>query len=962
MRHDLERDRDELRRCVAAAARLLPPQGPIDTFVALNPLQGFEHLPFEEAVLKAARLYDAQPFLPERDYRDALAQGRIRAVDLDAVLREHLGDAAARPLAGGRATLGTLWRQLLIHPVRQESDAAVRWALTESDIIERLRDDLDPETRKRLLASAGETGRGGERAAAHDLWHACVEAVSLSRPTLVHVQPPVRHRDLILAVAPTLDTDAMVHPLLIRMVAAYLDQGVADVSMPARERGLLAAVAAVYGGRRGMVDPWSRPVSTRLRRIAALDRDGGEPDATVRVSVAVEELRLLGVPRPSWPDFVTASLVALRGWAAMVRHFEERPDRAPVLALPARLVDFLALRLVLDRAAAEWAATRLVGPGTGLALGDLWVELRDRYPPRRGGGGLSRALLLHQVAQLLGISAADLRGLGHNELLTLERAVIGFDAVTRRKLFHLAYERRQRGIWLDALAVHEGTAESAPTVQAVFCMDDRCESFRRHLEEQGPQLETFGAAGFFAVAMYYRGIDDWHATPLCPIVMRPQHAVVEVPLEQAADGHRLRQAGRRLIGRLGAQWASGSQRRLLPTRLALHRREDAPQSDGIQAGFDVAEMAAIVRRLLEDIGLTRGFARIITVIGHGSTSLNNPHESAYDCGACGGGRGGPNARAFALMANDPAVRDVLAATGLVIPADTVFVGGTMDTCTNSVTWFDVDGIPASHGAAFATFRTACDRAAGCDAQERCRRFDAAPLGISVSEALRHVEARAGDLAQVRPEYGHAGNALCIVGRRAWTRGLFLDRRAFLVSYDPTTDPDAEILTRTLAAVGPVSAGISLAYLFSRVDPLAYGAGTKLPHNITGLIGVMDGHASDLRTGLPFQGVEIHEPMRLVMVVEALPDTMRTVLDRLPAVRGLVVQRWISLVIRHPTTGALNCVVDDGAAVRVEPYRPESVRLATVADSAAWCLGRRDNLPPALVRAACTGSVGQERGT
>ena len=38
-----------------------------------------------------------------------------------------------------------------------------------------------------------------------------------------------------------------------------------------------------------------------------------------------------------------------------------------------------------------------------------------------------------------------------------------------------------------------------------------------------------------------------------------------------------------------------------------------------------------------------------------------------------------------------------------------------------------------------------------------------------------------------PEWGHATNAFVVVGRRERSRGLFLDRRAFLASYDPTQD-------------------------------------------------------------------------------------------------------------------------------------------------------------------------------
>src|SRR5262249_20820550 len=140
--------------------------------------------------------------------------------------------------------------------------------------------------------------------------------------------------------------------------------------------------------------------------------------------------------------------------------------------------------------------------------------------------------------------------------------------------------------------------------------------------------------------------------------------------------------------------------------------------------------------------------------------------------------------------------------------------------------------------------------------------------------------RSEDLAQTRPELGHATNAITYVGRRQWTRGLFLDRRAFLTSYDPTQD-DAEstILTRILQAVFPVCGGINLEYYFSHVDNARSGAGTKLPHTLPSLLGVMDGAASDLRTGLPWQMVEIHEPVRSLFVIETTPEAMLRIIER-----------------------------------------------------------------------------------
>ncbi|MFM8634218.1 MAG: putative inorganic carbon transporter subunit DabA, partial [Planctomycetia bacterium] len=206
-----------------------------------------------------------------------------------------------------------------------------------------------------------------------------------------------------------------------------------------------------------------------------------------------------------------------------------------------------------------WAAGRLGHDGD---LAGLWTELRDRHPPWRGPGSVARAFLLCQVASIVGLSAADIRALDENDLMRLERTVLGFDAVARRRLFHLAYERRHRIVTLDGLAAHDTAAvppgSAQPTVQAVFCMDDRCESLRRHLEEQGETFETLGTAGFFFVSMYYRGIDDWHATPLCPIVMRPTHTVVEVPEEAAIGRFQIRRAVRRWIGGLLGGMASGN--------------------------------------------------------------------------------------------------------------------------------------------------------------------------------------------------------------------------------------------------------------------------------------------------------------------------------------------------------------------------------------------------------------------
>jgi hypothetical protein len=290
------------------------------------------------------------------------------------------------------------------------------------------------------------------------------------------------------------------------------------------------------------------------------------------------------------------------------------------------------------------------------------------------------------------------------------------------------------------------------------------------------------------------------------------------------------------------------------------------------------------------------------------------------------------------------VRRLLAAEGLFIDPSTWFVGAERNTCNNRVAFFDEDLVPAERRGDFDRAREAIDAARRREAHERCRRFDAVPRWYPPLAALAHVEGRAADLAQPRPEYGHATNAFCVIGRRARTAGLFLDRRPFLVSYDPTLDADGAILARVMAAVFPVVAGISLEYYFSYVDPAGYGSGTKLPHNVTSLLGVMDGAQSDLRTGLPWQMVEIHEPTRLAIVVEGVPDRVRRVVETNPGIERLVRNRWIWLACLDPRSDTLWELRSTGFV----PHTPEHALQAVTGASATWYEGKRGFLPPVAI--------------
>jgi uncharacterized protein YbcC (UPF0753/DUF2309 family) len=974
----------ELERVLEHAAHALPAQGPISIFVHHNTLHAYEGRSFAEAVVQAADVFGCEPWLSERRFHGELERGRIEDGDLVAVVAAELG-AAKDQLVSGFATRLELRLALLRHRVDRPELAELDWLLAETDALERFRPDAPRDARRRVVEGTRRSlerstpSEAEERAALRALWHSCLAAASNVLPRALTEREHVRHRDWLLELTRA-DSDALAHPMLIRFVAAYLDQGLAFWPMPERELGLLRCFRRTY------VEPYGPPgrFMRELRRLVLAD---AELDAFSSIG---RSLQALGVERRELTPFVRTTLLALRGWAGMVHQVEERPDRVPVGAPPVTLADFLAVRLLVERAALGVLAREHAafdGP-----LSELRRELRRRraepgFEPHR-----VRAFVLFQLAQLLGRSAVEMDELDEPRAEALIREIESVGELERRRLLHLAYERRYSVELLDALVAHSTAPQpqrTPPRFQAVFCIDEREESIRRHLEEVAPDCETFGVAGFFGVAMYYRGAADARPRPLCPVIVRPEVEVDEQVVEELRDSAQRRARLRNAFGRMALGMSTGSRtftsgalltalggtlaafplvfRVLFPrstawirertlallgppdrTRLALEARAEVAPLLGQRAGFTPEEMADMVRRLLEETGLGRTPSPLIVLVGHGSSSLNNPHESAHDCGACGGGRGGPNARAFAQMANDPRVRALLERQGLSIPAESWFVGAYHDTCDDSVAWFDLDLVPEARAPDLELARQALETARARNAHERCRRFAGVPAWFPTALALAHVEARSEDLAQTRPEYGHATNAACVVGRRSRTRGLFLDRRVFLASYDSSLDEDGALLARVLGAVVPVTAGINLEYYFSHVDPRGYGCDTKLPHNVSALLGVMDGHASDLRTGLPWQMVEIHEPVRLLLVVEATPDQLTGAISHSEAVRRLVQGAWIQVALLDPVSAEIQLV--DADSCDFLPYEPESPELPVSRSSSDWYSGRAEHLRCARIDA------------
>ena len=321
------------------------------------------------------------------------------------------------------------------------------------------------------------------------------------------------------------DTDAWINPPLIRFLAGYLDQGLAHWSMPERDLGIHGCFLEIYRtSLAALCDRWARA----LPRLVA-DDHAAKRNALESIAHSLGEL---GVADDECVDYLRAELLALRGWAGIVRQIEERPDRVPARDLTVTLRGYLAVRLLFERAALDEAARQLSFSGP---LSELRDWLRDRLPVAAPPTALERAWPLFHIAQLCGLDPSIVEQWTPRHVTELESELRQLDGVRRRRILHQAFERAIRHRLYDALMHHTPQGPPAPPAfQAIFCLDEREESFRRHLEEVEPDCETFSTAGFFNVAMYHQGVTDAHPRPLCPVVIRPDHYVAEIE----ADGHR----------------------------------------------------------------------------------------------------------------------------------------------------------------------------------------------------------------------------------------------------------------------------------------------------------------------------------------------------------------------------------------------------------------------------------------
>jgi len=699
------------------------------------------------------------------------------------------------------------------------------------------------------------------------------------------------------------DLDAMVHHILFRILCSYLDQGISIWNFPVEHTGFLSSIRELE--RHSFTSFFRTPRARKL----FLSKESDIPSLLDQ---------LVGDPS-LYKQYLFDQQFAHQGWSGMVSAVEDQPQALldPKKISLSELVHF---ELLLELDALDYQ------------FGENWSPLSTKLKSR--------------PVDLFGeVAPAEL-----SEVLSIWQEAFEWSY----------YDQVLSGLALPKNGKKEETAKS---FQAIFCIDDRECSLRRYLEKHDPACETFGTPGFFSVEFFFQPEHGKFYTKQCPAPVTPNYLIKEIGTKgkRERDVHFTKPTHSLFRGWLITQtigfWSafklflSVFRPSLSPatahsfnhmersSKLTIESHDHSCEN-GLQVGFTVEEMAQRVEALLKSIGLVKNFASVVYVVGHGSSSVNNPHYAAYDCGACSGRPGSVNARVVSHMANHPAVREILRTKGIDIPAETQFLGALHDTTRDEITYFDLDTLSEPNQQKHLAHAKVMDKALDLNAKERSRRFESIDTRLSPEAIHEKILKRSVSLFEPRPELNHATNALCIVGRRELSKHLFLDRRSFMNSYDYQIDPEGQFLFNILKAAAPVCGGINLEYYFSRVDNQKLGAGTKLPHNVMGLFGVANGIDGDLRPGLPSQMIEVHDPIRLLMIVEHYPEVVLATIRRHAETYEWFNHEWVHLVVSDPSQGDL-FVFRDGAFT---PYEPLNKQIETVTDIAPLLESHQENFP------------------
>ncbi len=699
-----------------------------------------------------------------------------------------------------------------------------------------------------------------------------------------------------------IDMDGMVRPKLIRLINAYLDQGIAINGFPKTSTSLLASIIEIQE------HSYAKLFQSK-KAIKLLYKDD---------KCLADILNLIVGDDRYFEQYLIDQQFTHPGISGMVCAIEKKPD-AIYINRPISLFELIYLELLLELEALESAVNKNFRPLT------VGVDFEPE--------NIFRNVESNEYWEVL-------------------------------ELWHRSFELMFHDQVLSGIKYAKRNEPNEIKTQAFFCIDDREESIRRNIEMLCPSCQTFGTPAHFNIIAKFKPEHAKFSTQICPGPFKPKHLIKESDRKSIfkTDIHFNNNTHGFLIGFIVSQtvgfWSSlklllnifnpkesvghynASNDHMDYGSTLIYENNTGETEDGLTIGFTLSEMAEIVRGELSNTGLTNDFASLIYFFGHGGSSTNNPYFAGYNCGACSGRPSTVNARLFAMMANRSDVREQLKKEGISIPENTHFVGAYHDTTQDTFVYFDETFIPENLMAKHHLNKLDFGQALSMNAKERARQFLLINTNKPAHKVHEKVKKRALSLFEPRPEYNHSNNALFIVGHRDLTKNLFLDQRAFLNSYNYKLDPDGKLLTNILNAGTGVCGGINLEYFFSRVDNEKLGAGSKLPQNVIGLYSIANGVKGDLRPGLPYQMIDVHDPIRILTIVEQKPEVVLAVLKANPATFEWYDKDWMKLTVYNPFDNELYILINGAFKL----YEPIQKSIPKIEDFEKFIESSERNLP------------------
>ena len=927
----------------------VPHYWPIGSFIHHNPLKGFEHLPFEEALQKAQSIYGGKVYMDASYYRELYDNGKIDPQILSAnithFLKKHHLAIDAEFAKRFMLEVSAKWDRLRIQFLykNEKIDYALYLHLQSKSIYYNEKKWLQQLTKDMTLCEINDALFG--------------------------------HTD-----------HDRVQKSIVEFISRFLDEDQTTIGMPNRELGMFEAFK-------------------HYKNFAY------EKDAQSYVEEVLEELKVENTEsyllthllklhgwagfikyRSEDPDYAPQQKYP----SSLIDFIAIRLYHEVQTAKKRKIKNFQELEAYFEENLSE--SILQVLKQKNLLFGPALDTLE--------AGGSTNSILCSHISNEINLDALQIqhaRNVLESDLPLIELAeMIGKLKKDEGYIWLKSLEDSYIRQYTEQFTTPQPEVEEQPLATATFCLDVRSEVVRRFIEQSGP-YKTFGAGGFLGIPIAFVEFDKAHERFLSPAIVKPQNVIFEIPSESSQEYKAKKgvtKTTKKVLSDLknnpytpfitveAIGWIFGINlfgKTFMPRKveklfskikpkkpkttytidqLSAHEIEfyiqklhtkiiskflmsrldkafskaeleiiwrhlvfneplvlDIP-GDAIEklrseyqitpedyayqknklsmVGFTLAEKVAYLKKYLTTIGQVKDFPEFVTIIGHGSCSDNNPFESALDCGACGGNVSLPNTRALCMIANSKEVREKLRAEGIDIPENTKFIPGLHTTTTDEIKFYDTDHLTPFEKEKFSRVEEDFNTASKMSREERSH-------ALPYTKTHEDIMIKSMDWSEPRPEWGLAKNMGVFAGPRNSIKHLSLQNRFFMHSYDWKIDNDeADILTRIFD--GPLIVGewINLEHYFSTVDNYVYGAGSKVYHNIVGKVGVYSGNYSDLKIGLPTQSVYLegkpyHEPVRLLTFMEAPLEKVLKAVERSIA-KPFILNEWIRPVVIDKEAG------------------------------------------------------------